>query len=201
VSTWKRRNPDHQPLICSADRHLWSHGLALAIYHKAGQITRGGEEPRTFFAHRETLAKFFDASYNATCNAMSYLVKEKWLTPTEKEKHYLYVPHEKYIFQFTGDRCAVRELVPYQEGADPLVKRLFAVAQGSLRVKEHWVVGLRKHASDDEIVELFIQQRKADIARRKSGDGFLTGPNNSLYAVLTKLQEAKAEAKLVPSSR
>jgi hypothetical protein len=174
-------------LKCSAGNHLWRHGLALAIYNKAGALTNNGEVPRTFFAKRETLAKFFDASYNAVCNAVKYLRDEKWLLPTEKENHFLYARHDDWAAKNPG-KCMARDLVPYQEEADPFVGKLFAIARGSLKVKEHWIIGMRKNATDEEILDLFAKQREIDIARRKSGDGHLTAPNNSLYVVMHKLK-------------
>jgi hypothetical protein len=187
VPTWKLKNPDHQPLKCSAGNHLWQHGLAFAIYQKAGELTIGGEDGRTFFANRETLTKFFDSSYNATCNAMKYLVANKWFEPQNKISHFAYVPHSKWIFLYP-DKCVARDLLPYQEEADPFVGKLYAAAQGSLKVKEHYLVGLRKLASDEEILELFKQQRGADVARRKAGNGRYTSPNNSFYAVMETLK-------------
>jgi hypothetical protein len=66
---------------------------------------------------------------------------------------------------------------------DPFVGKLFAIANGKLRVKDYVVVGLKKLASDAEILDLFAKQRAHDIARRKAGDGLNTSPNNSLYTV------------------
>jgi hypothetical protein len=184
VPTWKQRNPDHQPLKCSAEWHLWRHGLALAIYNKAGAITNGGDPNRTFFVQRSTLAKFFDAHYNAVCKAISTLRKEKLFLATDKENHFLYVSHEKYATSHP-EKCAARNLVPYQEEADPFVGKLFAIAKGSLKLKEHWLVGMRKYATDEEIVKLFAEQRDKDIARRKAGGeaARFTSANNSFYAV------------------
>lgn len=187
MPTWKKSNPKHQPLKCSAGNHLWRHGLALAIYDKAGALTNNGEEGRTFFANRTTLSKFFGASYNAVCKAVKHLRTEKLFQATDKENHFLYIPHDTWAFLNTG-RCVGRDLAHYQEETDPFVGELYALAQGSLRVKEHWVNGLKKLASEEEILEMFKQQRAADIARRKAGDGHLTSPANSLYAVTAKLK-------------
>lgn len=188
MPTWKRRNPDHQPLKCDAGFHLWHHGLALAIYNKAGALTKGDKD-KDFFANRETLAVFYKAHPNSVSNAMNFLLKRGWLEPTDVEKHYKYVNHDKWAFLGkNAEQCVSRDLVAYQEEADPFVGKLFAIAHGSLRLKEHWVVGVRKVATDEQILEAFAEQRRIDIARRKNGDGHLTGPTQSFYAVTQKLK-------------
>jgi hypothetical protein len=187
VPTWKKSNPKHQPLKCSAGNHLWRHGLALAIYDKAGALTLNGEDGRTFFAKRETLSKFFGSHYNAACKAVNFLRRLKFLQATDKENHFTYIPHDKWALLYPG-RCVDRDLAHYQEETDPFVGKLFALAQGSIRVKEHWIIGLKKLAPEEEILEMFAQQRALDIARRKSGDGQLTSPANSLYAVTARLK-------------
>jgi len=198
MPTWKRANPKHQPLKCSAGNHLWRYGLALAIYNKAGALTNNGDPDRTFFAKRETLTKFFGSSYNAVCNAVKRLRKDGWLLDTDKENHYLYVSHEAWEKLHPG-KCVARDLVPYQEEADPFVGKLFALAHGSLRVKEHWVVGMRKLASEEVILEMFAAEVAEAKARRKEGKYTLTSPSQCLYRVTQKLKALKAaELKSVP---
>ena len=195
MPTWRKKNPNHQPLMCNAAAHLWQHGLALAIYLKAGELTRGGEEPRVFNTRREVLSKFFDASYNGICKAMKILVNNGWLVPTEKKGHYLFVKHAQWAEKHPG-KCVDRDLLPYQADADPFISKLFAIAQGSLRLKGDYIIAsLRKLASDEEILAMFTEQRKIDIARRKSGDSMYTAPNHSLFTVREKLKARQASEK------
>lgn len=94
-SNWKKRHPDYQPLKCCAERHLWHHGLALAIYQKARTVTNGGEKP--FSANQITLAKFFDAHPNSVHNAMNFLRKNGWLVPGDKYDEYLSISHDDWV--------------------------------------------------------------------------------------------------------
>jgi hypothetical protein len=91
-----QRHPDYQPLHCCAERHLWHHGLALAIYNKARTVTKGGETP--FSANQVTLAKFFDANKNSVLNAMNFLRKQGWLIPSEDTKgEYKCISHDEWV--------------------------------------------------------------------------------------------------------
>jgi hypothetical protein len=93
-STWKR-NPEHQPLHCSFERHMKNQYLALAIYSKARTLTAGDERP--FYTNQTTLAKFFNAHPNSIGNAMNFLRKNGWLVPTEKENEYRCISHDDWV--------------------------------------------------------------------------------------------------------
>jgi hypothetical protein len=110
ANTWQKRHPEHQPLKCSSEHHLWRQGLALAIYVKAGTLTNGGENP--FTASQVTLAKFFDSHLNSIGNAMNFLRKHGWLVPGEKADEYKYVSHTDWVAAHAG-HCVERKIVPY----------------------------------------------------------------------------------------
>jgi hypothetical protein len=81
---------------------MWHHGLALAIYCKAGAVTwteKGTRRP--FSANQTTLAFFFKAHPNSVSNAMNYLRKNGWLIPHKEngqvvEGEYKWVSHSEW---------------------------------------------------------------------------------------------------------
>jgi len=192
VTTWTQANPKHQSLKCFAGNHLWKQALAYAIYNKAGELTKGGEEPRTFSCNKETLREFFGASKNGVDKAIKFLLKHGWLKATAKKKHLKYVSHEKWAETFPG-KCVERNLLPHQEEADPFVGELYAVAQTDLRLQPHWLASVRQCASDIEILSAFTEQRRADIARKLAGDGHMTSAKNSFYVVCDRLKRQHRE--------
>jgi hypothetical protein len=115
VTNWKKPNPKHQPLKCSAEWHLWRNPLALAIYGKAGGLTRGGTEGRTFFANQTSLAKFFGAHRNAVSKAMILLRRQAWLIPTLKEDDFEFVHHDTWAALHDAVRCQVVDADPGPE--------------------------------------------------------------------------------------
>ena len=88
------RHPEHQPLKCSSEWHLWRHGLALAIYDKARTVTAGDKKP--FNANQVTLSKFFRAHPNSVLNAMNYLRKNGWLIPVAEDE-YRCLSHDDWV--------------------------------------------------------------------------------------------------------
>jgi hypothetical protein len=201
VADWKRPNPDHQPLHCSASWHLWQHGLALAIYDKTGAVTNNGDLDRTFWAKRTTLATFFDASYNGVCNSIKLLRHDGWLLDAKKQNHFIYVTHAKWAELHPG-KCAVINLCAFQEEAqeDPFLGRLYAIAQGQVRLKEHWIAGVRRHADDETIIEMFAKEMRAAREQRAKGKDYMTSPENCFYRVSLKLKEL-FNAKLSASNQ
>jgi hypothetical protein len=107
------RHPEHQPLKCSAEQHLWRQGLALAIYGKARTVTAGGERP--FNANQVTLSIFFRAHKNAVLNAMNFLRKNGWLIPSG-ENEYTVVSHEEWVKRQAKEgkpsSCIEQKIVP-----------------------------------------------------------------------------------------
>src|ERR1700733_1710326 len=64
-------------LQCSVERHLWSSGIALAIYRKISSLTRGGES--TYYTSVAQMAKFLGCSERQARRAFAYLDRHGWL--------------------------------------------------------------------------------------------------------------------------
>lgn len=194
MPTWKRANPKHQPLKCCAEFHLWERGLVLAIYSKAGALTIGGDASRTFFANATTLSKFFGCHNNSATNAIKYLTKHGWFKPTAKKRHFIWVSHEEWAKTPRGQQCVERDLMPYQEEADPFISQLWAIAKGKLRLAgPHIIVGLKKLGTEERILEMFANEMMWAEHRKKNGDHENTRPDQCLYVVKQKLMAMQRE--------
>lgn len=195
MTDFKQPYPKHNPPHCSAEWHLWRSPLMLAIYCRAGALTRGGTEGRTFFAKAESLAKYFGSSYSATTRAIRMLVAHGWLIPTlvkKGQKHYLWVHHDVWAVSHPSG-CAERELFAWQETLatrDPLVNRLYGSANGNLRLRSKLVAELHEY-NEDEVVRLYVNEIAAREEKRKRGDWGSTSNESCLWRVVKYLRERK----------
>lgn len=194
MTDFKKSNPQHTPLNCSPAFHLWRHGLSLAIYIRIGQLTYAGSAERNvFFGRISTLAKYFDATYEATRRAFKLLVANGWLAPVPNEPaKYVYVDHDAWAFTHEG-RCMVAELLqPWHGTADPFIGQIWAAAGGKFRGQPHWFIGVRKYATEEVVLELFRKELAAAKERKARGDWQCTNPEQCFYKVS---QHLKAEFK------
>ncbi len=184
---FKQSNPKHQPFKCSPAWHLWRHGLALAIYLRAGTITNGGKTE--FFAKVETLKNYFGSSYEAARRARCLLVSNGWLSPVPNDEGYFYfVTHDAWAILFPN-KCCERDLLPWSGDADPFIGKLWAAAGGRFRAKPHFLLGVRKYGTEEEILAVFNEELEAAKVKRMSGDKYLTAPSQCFYRVYMKLKE------------
>ena len=190
MTDFKKSNPQHTPLNCSPAFHLWRHGLSLAIYIRIGQLTYAGHNERNaFFGKISTLAKYFDATYEATRRAFKLLVANGWLTPVPNEPtKYFYVEHDAWVSTHSG-ACMVAELLqPWHGTADPFVGQIWAAAGGKFRGKIHWFLGAKKWAPEEVILDLFRKELAAAKVRKANGDWRSTKPEQCFYKVTEYLK-------------
>lgn len=168
--------------------------LGACDLHRIGQITYVKGGPRNeFFGRITSLAKYFGATYEATRRNFHLLVSNGWLTIVpDKQGYFNYVHHDDWA-QGTDRKCMVAPiLTPWQGTADPFVGQLWAAAGGRFRGKAHWILGVRKYATDDLILDLFRTQLAAAKEKRKRGEYRDTGPGQCSYQVAQFLKEQHA---------
>ena len=167
--------------------------MSLALYNRIGQLTYAGkDEPRNpFFGKISTLGKYFGSQYESTRRAFHFLVANGWLTPVPNEKDkYIYVEHEMWSFT-NQDKCMVAEVLqPWHGTADPFIGQLWAAAGGKFRGKAHWLLGVKKYASEAVVLDLFRKELAAAKERKARGDWQCTKPEQCFYKVA---QHLKAE--------
>jgi len=199
MSDFKKSFPKHNPMNCCTAWHLWRHGLALAIYTRAGQLTANGKTE--FFARRQTLAKYFGANYEATRRAFLLLVNNGWLEHGSDETHFKYMTHDDWAFLHEG-KCVVQDVNPWHGEADPFIKRLFGVAGGRFRAKPHWLLGVRKYGyTDEEIVALFRTELTTAAERKKRGNHSHTAAGQCFYRLSCFLKANSKATQNAPSLR
>ena len=82
-------------------------------------------------------------------------------------------------------------MLSWSYDTDPLVKQLYAISKGKLRVYENQVIGYRKLGTDEEILTLFRKEVEAANLRRKDGVYEGGSPGSCLYRVVQTLKQRK----------
>lgn len=184
MTNWKKASPRHNPYKCSASWHLRKNGLWLAIYNLVGTVTNGGRTD--FFGTYQGVASHYGSGYESTRRAFHALTKYGWLERLD-DGNYKYVPHEKWVFLNEG-KCVVREALSWEDEADPLVGKLFAIAGGKFRIMEWKLKWARKHGSDEEILELFTAEVEKAKAAKALGNWAGTHSSSCFFRVIEHLK-------------
>jgi hypothetical protein len=189
MSTWKPAYPKHKPFKCRAYWHLRASGLWIATYDLVGAVTNGGENP--FFSSIMHVSRYFETDYETQRRVFKGLRSQGWfeLLP---DNQYRYIAHDAWAEKHPG-KCNVRELLPWQIETDPLVGHLYAVTGGKLRIYENMLIGMRKLATDEEILALFKTEWQEAQNRKARGDWSGTGARSILERV-RYLLKTKSEA-------
>jgi hypothetical protein len=200
MPTWSESHPKPKPFQCSTAWHLQNTGLGLAIYDVIGGITAGGK--RTYFTSIKRMSQYLGRDYSSVQKAFENLRHLGWLEwedvldkSSSDIKKYRYIPHELWAgTKENAEQCCKRELLPWQEQqADPLVRQLYAIAEGKVRIFEYQVAGLRKLAEGDDmrVLEMFQHEMAAAKADRAAGRWSGTSPKQCLYRVRQALQKKR----------
>ena len=173
MPTWTRPAPKPNGYLCITAWHLKGSGLLLAIYDLIGNITRNGETK--FFGSKNKVAQYFDANYRSVTRAFQKLTRLGFLERID-EKTYDYVPHSEWV-KTHPNCCAKREVLTWEYAKDPLVGRLYAIAQGNLRLYEGAIIGIRKWGfNDNEILAQYAKQFALAEERKRKGQHSKTSP-------------------------
>lgn len=187
--------PRPNPFTCGTERHLWRHGLALAIYQKVGQITAGGQ--RKYFTDTARMALFFEANKTYVRRAFALLHNVGLLIVTNQDvkrargvKVRQWISHEDWAKANPGKCVSVDvALMPWAGDADPLCGRLWAALDGKMRMYEN----LLKHARscglpDDEIIAAISANWKLAKEKRANGNYDRTGTKAVFFDTISTLK-------------
>jgi hypothetical protein len=200
--------PRPNPFHCDACRHLWEHGLALAIYQTVGRLTAYGKRP--FVADTAKIARFFGASETyvrrmfARLDRAGWIVVEiiedpssnKFIKKIPKRKVRRWISHEDWAKTHPDQCINVDELLlPFQRETDPLCGRLWATFDGKIHLYE----GFLKHArscgySDDEIERACTDRWQEAKAKRARGEHRGTSAKAVFFAAIASLKARKDAA-------
>jgi hypothetical protein len=183
VPTWKKSNPQHKPFNCTFAWHYKKSGLYIAVYDLLGSLTSSGKT--SFFSSIERVATYFDADYETVRRIFKQLVKEGWLhigRSPSGGRAYFWIDHTTWAAEHPG-KCCERSPLVWENEADPLVGKLYAICNGKLRLYEGHVAGIKKLASDEEILELFRKEVEAAKAKRARGEFGGTAPKEVFFRV------------------
>jgi len=168
--------PRPNPFHCSVPRHLWRHGLALAIYLKIGEVTAGGKRP--YHTDTAKMATFFGANKAyvrrsfSILNHAGFLVVEGPVRRGRAAKIRTWISHEEWAKVHLG-QCAVvdKNLMPWTADADPLCGQLWSALDGKMRMYESTLKFARScERPDDEIVAALCANWKAAKQRKARKD-------------------------------
>jgi hypothetical protein len=189
MSTWKESFPKSKPFKCCAAWHLWKSGQALAVYDFLGGITRGGKGE--FFSSINQVSIFFGMNYEATRRVFKVLRKLGFIERLADAK-FRYVPHEEWTEKNPG-RCAARELLPWQEGSDPFVGKIWQIAGGKIRVVDWQIAAIRKYVGEESFLMEFEQEMHAAALKRvPGGDWRGTASKAIFWQVFNRLKAEPA---------
>jgi hypothetical protein len=183
---FKQAYPKHKPFKCKAYWHLRDSGLYLATYDLVGAVTNGGENP--FFSSIMHVSKYFGTDYETQRRVFKGLRKLGWFELLPEKNQYRYIEHDAWAKKHPGE-CNARELLPWQVETDPLVGQLYAASGSKLRVYENMLVGMRKLATDEEIISLFRAEWQDAQNRKARGDFSGTGARSVLERVRYTLKQ------------
>jgi hypothetical protein len=191
VPTWKKSDPTHNAFDCCFAWHYRKSGMYLAVYSLLGGLTKGGET--SFFSSIEKVAQYFDADYETVRRVFKQLVKTGWLKHGETARNYLWVGHAAWERSHPG-KCSVRPTMVWENEADPIVGKLFAIAGGKFRLYPNHLVALRKFASDDVILHNYTATVAA-AARDKANGLASKDPRGCFWQVYHRLKLLAKQAK------
>jgi hypothetical protein len=197
MTDFKQPYPKPNPIHCSAQWHFSQSALMLCIYSLAGTLTAGGIEGRTFFVKPKKIAAHFGYGYDGVLRAIKMLRRQGWLI-RQKGAKYAFVTHEEWVKTHPG-KCCQRDLLPWQETletSDPLVKRLYAVSTGKIRLNENFLNKFRT-VDPNRLVELYVKELAAMKAKIERGGGREGTSNESClwrcFRSLLSLQQNQVE--------
>lgn len=176
MTDWPKRLPQHKPFKCIAAWHLRRSGALLSLYNLIGSITSGGNgyyfstiahATRYFYPEVADNPELFKSKYEVTRRNFQVLRKMGWLKMREDGDHD-FVTHEEWEKAHPG-KCNKRELLPWQIETDPLVAKLFQISGGKLKLMENYVVGLRKVATDQELISGYTDAMAKAASLRAQG--------------------------------
>jgi len=165
--------------------------MYLAIYHFIAGLTGWGET--SFFSSIQKVADYFDADYETVRRVFKQLIKEGWLRRDEiKRNHFWLVKHNEWEDSHKG-QCVKRAAMVWEHESDPFVGKLYAIAEGKFKIYENQVIGIRKLATDEEILKLFNTEIRAAKERRKNGSWERTSPLACFWVVYKYLNEQRRD--------
>jgi hypothetical protein len=169
LSTFQKAPPKPNTPLCAPERHLREYGLSLAIYIKAGRLTKGGEDP--LFATVKYFSDYFGTNPESTRRAFKRLVNAGWFKPLDKARHYKWVSHDER--EKTKKDCkALPDLPHWHMEADPFSKAIFGATGGTVRLQPHWVASARKVAGEEEFLEALRKEFSSDSNAASAGSKF-----------------------------
>lgn len=174
MSTWKTPAPKPNGYLCDSFFHLRKSGNLLALYCLLAKLTKGGTT--TFFGTYANVARYFfpnangekfGAAYETVRRNFHALRKLGWLK-ARPDGDWDFIDHKEWAKEHAGE-CLKRVVIPWQDETDPLVKQLYALSGGKLRLMENHIAGMRKLGTDQEIIEAFATKMKEAEERRAVG--------------------------------
>jgi len=190
MADFKQSYPKHKPFECGPYWHLRKSGLYLASYDLVGSVSGGGRT--AFFASIKSVAAYFEADYETARRVFANLVKMGWLRrefdPKHQRNQFWYINHEDWAAKHPN-KCAVRELLPWQVSVDPLVGKIYGILDGEIRLYEHHVIALRKFATDEEFLRTLTMEMAAVRDRRGRGDKLGTSSPSVFWRVFKFLKQ------------
>jgi hypothetical protein len=190
MPTWKPSYPKNKPFKCCVAWHLWKSGQLLAIYDFLGGITKGGETH--FFSSIRQVSVYFGMNYESTRRSFKVLRAKGWIERLADGNH-RYVTHDEWERSHPG-KCAKRELLPWQESANPFVGKIWAVSGGKILLQEWQIREFGKYVTDEQ---LFIGefQKEMDAAKARQvpgGDWSGTSPKACYMRAFNRFKEGAA---------
>lgn len=188
MPTWKEASTPPRDYQCSAERHLWRSGAALAIYLKVGQVTHGGDS--VFFGSAQKLIRFLDMSPSAGKAAFRLLDGQGWLViedmpvkniyelrgRTNVKKNRRFITHDQWV-KTHPNSCYEREAMPWDgEARDPLGAQLYRISESKLTWHPEELKAMRKNgATDAEIMGMWKQMvdaRRGEVKQKRVAGGY-----------------------------
>ena len=187
--------------ICTAERHLWRSGLALAIYSKISALSWNSatKEHGRYFTSVEMMSEYLGADYSATYKAFQLLKQKGWLEKELgknpfKSKDYKIITHEARRL-FYPDECFAREGMVWddEESKDRLGVLLFKTSFGRMKLYANHLAALRSTGLADDAIILacasFIEQLSPRPADKK-------GWKRAMYQFINSVKKLKPESPL-----
>lgn len=189
MNDFKEPYPKHGPFKCCTAWHLHKSGQALAIYDLIGAVTSGGKTP--YFSSIEKIAEYFGMNYEAARRTIGVLVKIGFLR-RDSEGPLHYVSHNEWVKHHAG-KCTNRELLPWQETADPFVGKVWKIAGGKIRVVDWQVAAIEKFIGKDFFLVEFQKSMDEAVQRRvPGGDWSRSSPKAVFWDVFNRLKTVEA---------
>ncbi|MGB7729917.1 MAG: hypothetical protein WBL50_17940 [Candidatus Acidiferrum sp.] len=169
------------------------------VYYLIANITSGGEN--AFFSSIEKVAAYFDANYETVRRVFKQLVRDGWLIPVSGEnRRYKWVHHNEWA-KAHPNGCCERAALVWEHETDPFIGKLYAIADGKLKLYENHVRAMRAIAGDEEILLLYRHEIEAAKARRQRGSYEGTSPLACFWTVHRYLKELDKQRKIRDKER